>query len=428
MEPAHRPPPPCVSPAPVDLTEFVRPSDTVHWQQAAGEPLALTSALAEQRAKLGGIQVFLGLAFSETFAPDHADHITFRAVGGFGTNGRLFRAGVLEVIPCHVSAVPRLIAEGVIRVDVLFLHVSPADRDGYHSLGVVTDHMRPAIAGARTVIAQVNDRMPRTLGDSMVHESQFAHTIACSHPLARAPGPVVGPRERTIGALVAERIADGSTLQFGIGSIPEAVCEHLAAKRDLGIHSGVIGDGYVHLAAEGVITNARKPIDAGRTVTATVLGGDALYRHVHENPSVEMRSVAYTHSPAVIARLPQFVSINSALEVDLTGQVNAETVGGRRVGAVGGAVDFVRGSALSPGGQSIIALPAASRDGTRSRIVGRLSSGVTSTPRSDVDLVVTEFGVAELRGRSLRERARALISIADPRFQDELSTAGATVC
>lgn len=412
----------------LDLAELIRPGDTIHWPQASGEPLALMQALVDQRERLGGVRVFFGLGFSDILQPEHADHLSFRTLGGYGTNAALARAGVLEVVPCHASAVPRLIEQGVIPADVFFLHVSPRDEHGMYSLGAIVDHVRVAIDKARVVIAQVNERMPRTMGETQVHPSEIDLVVPVSHPLVRMPAPVIGPTELAIADLVAERIEDGAVLQFGIGSIPEAICDALGDKRDLGIHSGMVGDKLVDLVERGIVTNARKAIDSGISVTATLIGTERLYDHVHDNPAVQMRPITYTHAGSVIAQLDRFTSINSAVEVDLTGQVNAETVGGLNFGAVGGAVDFVRGSALAPAGQSIMALPATARSGSVSRIVARLQDGVTSTPRSDVDLVVTEFGVAEMRGRSLAERARNLIAVAHPDFRARLEEASHRLC
>ncbi|HYZ03075.1 MAG TPA: acetyl-CoA hydrolase/transferase C-terminal domain-containing protein [Candidatus Binatia bacterium] len=414
--------------ADLDLAGLVRPGDRILFGQATGEPRALTAALVEQRGGLGGVEAFLGVMLSDTFQPQHADAITFRALGGFGANARLSRAGVLDVVPCHISAVPGLIADGTIGADVVFVQLSPPDSAGRHSLGPVADYLRPALERARVVVGEVNEHVPWTCGDTVVEAGRLDRVVRSTHPPLEVPAPELGEAERRVAEHVAERVPDGAVLQLGIGSIPEAVCGALGKRRDLGVHSGMITDGVAELMEAGVITNRRKPIDPGETVTGVLLGGRRLLQFAHRNPAIQMRPATYTHGAAVLARLERLVSINTAVEVDLTGQVNAEVAGGFHLGAVGGAVDYVRGAVASAGGTAIIALPATARGGSVSRIVGRLGDGVTSTARSDTDLVVTEYGVAELRGRSLRERACSLIRIAHPDFRAGLEEAAERLC
>jgi acyl-CoA hydrolase len=414
--------------ADLDLAGLVRPGDRIVFGQATGEPRALTTALVEQRSHLGGVEAFLGVLLSDTFQPEHADAIRFRALGGFGTNARLSRAGVLDVVPCHISAVPGLIADGTIGADVVFVQLSPPDSTGRHSLGPVADYLRPALERARVVVGEVNEHVPWTCGDTVVETGRLDRVVRSAHPPLEVPAPDLGEAERRVVEHVAERVPDGAVLQLGIGSIPEAVCGALSERRDLGVHSGMITDGVAELMEAGVITNRRKPIDPGATITGVLLGGRRLLQFAHRNPAIQMRPATYTHGAAVLARLERLVSINTAVEVDLTGQVNAEVAGGFHVGAVGGAVDYVRGAVSSAGGAAIIALPSTARGGSVSRIVGRLGAGVTSTARSDTDLVVTEYGVAELRGRSLRERACSLIRIAHPDFRAGLEEAAERLC
>jgi acetyl-CoA hydrolase len=408
---------------PIDLAEHVRPGDRVMWGQGTAEPRTLTRALVDQRARLGGVEVLLGVSFSETMRPEHADAITFTGFGGFGTNARLAKAGVLDVVPCHSSAISRLIDDGTLAPDVALVLLAPTDDERRFSLGPSADYVMSAIRRARVVIAEVDDAAPWTLGDTVVTADDVDVVVRSSLPVVEVPPPAVGEVERAIGGLVAERIPDGAVLQLGIGAIPAAVCAALHGKRDLGVHSGLVTDGVVDLMESGAVTNRAKALDAGRTVTSLLFGTERLYRFAHRNPAVSMRPSSYVQHPSTLARLERFCSINTALEVDLTGQVNAEVLGGVQVGAVGGAIDFVRGAALSPGGRSIVALPSTARRGTVSRIVARLAAGVTSTPRSDVDMVVTEHGVAELRGRTLRQRARALAAIAAPCVRAELEAA-----
>jgi acetyl-CoA hydrolase len=415
-------------PPPIDLTSFIRPDDTILWGQGSGEPQTLVEALVEQRAELGGVTAFIGATFSDTLQPEHADHLRFVGIGGIGGNARLTRAGVLDVLPCHISATPRLIHSGRIPCDVVFLHLSPAGEDGRHSLGLIGDYLRAAIDRARVVVAEINDQVPYTFGDGLVDPSEIDHFIHTSRPPVEIAAPAPGPTEQRIGELVAELIPDGAVLQLGIGSVPRAIAAGLSKKKDLGVHSGLIGDWVVDLMEAGAVTNARKPVDPGITITGAIFGTRRLYDFVDRNPAIGMRAISHTHDITQLRRLGALFAINSAVEIDLTGQVNAETLGGTHIGAVGGQVDFVRAALASDGGRSIIALQATAKRGEISRIVPRLRDGVVTTPRSDVDVIVTEHGVADLRGTPLRERARRLIEIADPRFRDDLTAHLPSLC
>lgn len=398
------------------------------WGQGTGEPATLTEALIDQRAALGGISVFLGATFSNTLRPEHADHIRFFGTGGIANNSVLTRAGVLDVLPCHISALPALIESGRIRVDVVLAQLSPAGPDGLHSMGLIGDYLGAAIAKARVVLGEVNERVPRTLGDAWVPAERLDGVVRTSRDLlyvaARPPTPV----ERRIGELVAGEVPGRAVLQLGVGSVFGAIGESLAGGRDLSVHAGVVGDWVVGLTESGALTNASKPVDRGVTVTGALFGTQVLYDFAGENPGFHLRPITYTHDPALLARLDRLTAINSAVEVDLTGQVNAETLGGVHVGAVGGQVDFVRAAMAAAGGRSIIALPATAGRGRVSRIVPRLRDAVVTTPRSDADVVVTEHGVADIRGLPLRQRARRLIEIADPRFREELERAVEALC
>lgn len=404
---------------PVDFQKFVRPGDTVLWGQGSGEPRTLTEALVEQRARLRQVRVFLGAAFSDTLKPEHADHLRFFGIGGIGRNAELARAGVLDVLPCHISSVPALIEERRLPVDVVLVQVSPPGPDGRHSLGLVADYLPAAMTRARTVIAEVNDEVPYTLGDTLV-EPTWQYAVRTSRPPVFVPPRQLNAVEIQIGELVAGVIPDGGVIQLGVGGVPNAIAHALHDKCDLGIHAGSLGDWAVDLMTSGVVTNARKPIDRGVTIAGALYGTRRLYDFVHNNPAVQLRPISYTHSATVLAQLKNLVAVNSAVQVDLTGQVNAETVGGSHIGTVGGQVDFVRAALASPGGRSVIALPSTAMRGTVSRLVPRLSDGITTTARSDADLVVTEHGIADLRGATLRERAERLIEIASPGFREKL--------
>ena len=403
----------------IDLAPYVRPGDTLVWGQGAGEPLTLVEAVVEQRAALGPLRVFLGASYSGVVKPEHGDFLRMAGIGGIGTNAPLARSGSMDVIPCHVSAIPALIASRRIPVDVVLLQVSPAGPDGCHSLGLVADWLRAAMAAARVVIAEVNDRVPATRGDTRVDPGELDVVIHTSRePVTVTAGPI-SPTDEAVAERVAALIPDRATVQLGVGSIAPAVARALRAKRELGLHCGAIGDWFVGLNESGALTNRHKGRDEGTSVTASVVGSRALYDYVADNPAVELRPVSYTHDPRVLAGLSGLVAINSAVEVHLTGQVNAETIGGRHIGAVGGQVDFVRHAML--GGRSVIALASTAKRGERSRIVARLGDGVVTTARSDADLIVTEHGVADLRGVPLEERGRRLIALADPAFRPWLS-------
>lgn len=302
------------------------------------------------------------------------------------------------------------------------VQVSRPNARGEYSFGLTADYIQNAVATARTVIAESNDQVPFTHGTGVLHAGDIDFLLETSRTPVELPSAPITELERTIARHIEAFIPDGATLQLGIGAIPDAVVAALGSRRDLGVHSGIIVGCVVDLIERGVITNARKPIDQGVTITGTLIGSRRLYAFANDNPAIGMRPPTYTHSQELLARLPALISLNSAIEVDLSGQVNAEEAGGVHVGAVGGQVDYVRGAVRSPGGHSFIALPASALKGTASRIVARLSGPVT-TARSDVDIVVTEFGAAELRGRSLPERAKALIGIAAPHFREDLERA-----
>jgi len=394
------------------------------WGQANAEPLALTRALMQQRQRIGNFRVFLGITDSDTCRPEHADCIEFLSYCGSGENRALAKAGALQILPSHYSEFPNLIRQGLLQVDVLMLQLAPADALGRYSLGLAHEYLLPALEKDRLVIAEVNQACPWTYGERYLHANELDLIVHTNRPPLQSRAIAPGPVERDIAQRVAERIQHGSTLQLGIGAMPEAVLQALHGHRELGVHSGTIGDGVAELMQRGVITNSRKRLDKGVTVAGVLMGSEALHRFAHGNPSIRMRSTAYTHCAQTLAAQHQFVAINSAIEVDLTGQINAESVGDNYIGALGGAVDFLRGARQSRGGLPVIALP--STAGARSRIVSRLS-GPVSTPRSDAGLIVTEYGVADLRGLSLSQRARCMIEIAHPDYREQLKRDAASL-
>ncbi len=329
----------------------------------------------------------------------------------------------VDYTPIFLSEVPALFKSGAIPVDVALVHVSPPDRNGFCSLGIGVDIARAAVDSARIIIAQINPQMPRVFGDSLIHIKKFHATIEWDAPLPeKAPTATMDPSHLAIGKNVASLIRDGATLQVGIGAIPEAVLQSLRDHRHLGVHSELWSDGMMDLIARGVVDNSRKIVHPGKSIASFLQGSRALYAFVHDNPSVELYPADYVNSPLVIARNPQVIAINSAVQLDLTGQVCADSVGHRMISGIGGQVDFMRGSALSPGGKPIIALTSQTRTGV-SRIVSELNPGAgVVTTRGDVHYVVTEYGVAELHGKTLGQRAKSLIAIAHPTDRERLTT------
>ena len=402
----------------IDFATILQPGDTVAWPQGPGEPTGLVAELVARRHELPPLTLFAGLGVSGTVTADCADRFRLLMVNGGGRN-RIW-SGVAEVIPAHSSAIPGLLRSRVIPVDVALLRVRPHS-PGFVTTGVIADYTQALVASARVVVAELDERLPLTGDDALLPAGAIHHLVPASGADLLLSDPAPSETERAVAARVAALIPDGATLQLGIGTLPAAIARALASHRELGIHTGVVSDVLVELVEAGAVTNARKGRDAGRTVTGGLFGSERLRRFADGNPALAMRSSDYTHHPAVLASLQALYAVNSAIELDLTGQVNAELAGGRYLGAVGGQVDFMRGANASPGGRAIIALPSTTADGRRSRIVASLHGRPVTTPRSDIDLVVTEFGVAELRGRSLPERARRLLAIAHPAFQDELA-------
>ena len=405
----------------IDLTQFIRPGDTILVHQGAAEPRSLVEALIEQRHTLRNVRVLVGSSFTGLFRPEHADVLSFVGFGGIAETAALTKAGAMDVLPVHLGMLPHLIASGRLDVDVMFLSVSEPDGDENHSLGLTADYVQAGLARARTVLAEQNPRVPFTFGDTLVNRSSIDAIVVDDRPLIEVLQRPATAHDRAIATLVAERLPDGATIQIGVGTTPDAVLAGLRGARDLGVHSGLVSDAMLELVEAGTITNLRKEIDTGTIVTGALLGTDRLYRWADRNPVLQMRPLTYTHEPRVLGRLGSLFAINSALEVDLSGQVNAEMVAGRYAGAIGGQGAFVRAALTSDHGRSIITLPSTAAGGTVSRIVATLADGVVTTPRSDADLIVTEHGVADLRGASLRQRAERLLAIADPRHRDGLA-------
>lgn len=402
-----------------DIVRHLRPGDSIVVGQVLGEPTALLDALFEQASDVPGLRMFVGMSLTDVFRRAPAN-IALATSVGMQPNGALIAAGRMQLVPCHMSELPWLLTEGPWRADVAAVLISPPDADGNCSLGVTCDYTWTALQQARIVLAEINPHVPVVRGDTVVHVSQIDAVVHSTRLLPEYQRADPSDLEMCIGARVGDYIRDGSCLQMGIGRIGEAVLRSVKGLRHLGIHSGMVGDSMLELVAEGIVDNSRKGIDTGLTVAGSILGSGRALRLAADDPTLRLRSIEHTHSPQVVEQLDRFVCVNSALEVDLLGQVNAEVANGRYVGAVAGSVDFLRASTRATGGHSIVALPSSTATG-RPRIVARVAH-VTAT-RSDVDVVVTEHGAAELRGMSAGERAQRLISIAAPADRDDLLVA-----
>ena len=406
----------------LDLRAFLRPGDHIVWGQACGEPTTLVEALIAQAMSIGRLAAFAATSFSGILSAEAAERFNLSSMGAIGALRTVAATGRLGIVPCHVSQVGPMIEQGLIGCDVAFVQVSPPDANGDHSFGLISDFVEAAVRKARVVIAEVNERVPFTLADAVLPAARIDCAVHVSRTPVEVPPAKIGETDLAIAKIVAGYIEDGAVLQVGIGATPDAILRLLHDRRDLGVHSGMIGDGLVDLVEAGVITNALKPIDTGVSITGALIGTKRLYEFVDRNPKIGMRSSSYTHSEATLSRLTRLVTINSAMEVDLTGQVNAEQSGDQYLGGTGGQVDYVRAGSRSRGGRSIIALPATAKGGKLSRITPALSGPVT-TARSDVDVIVTEFGAVELKGQTLAARARRLVAIAHPDFREELDKA-----
>ncbi len=401
----------------------IRTGQRLYVQAASAVPSVLLDALCARADELEGVHVtHLHIEGpGPHLAPEMRGHFHHEALF-IGPNARAaVNEGRAAYIPVFLHDVPDLFRSRLLPLDAVLINVSPPDAHGFCSLGTSVEATPAAVQAARTVIAEINASMPRTLGEAFVHVDEIDLGVEVDiPPYVRAPDEV-GDVERKIGEFVADLIPDGATLQMGIGGVPSAVAIALHGKRDLGVHSEMFTDPVVDLVEAGVITGARKEIDPGKIVATFLMGSQRLYDFVHDNPMVEMRPADYTNDTHLLRQFGTMIAINSAIEIDLTGQVCADSIGWHLFSGVGGQMDFIRGAALSPNGQAIIALPSTGRHGTTSRIVPVLQEGAgVVTTRAHVRTVVTEWGVAQLYGASIRDRARELIAIAHPDFRPEL--------
>ena len=401
----------------------IRSREQLYLQCAAATPSVLLDALVARAPELEAVSVvhLHCEGPGPHLAPEMAPHFRHRALF-IGPNARAaVNEGRADYVPAFLSDVPRLFESGMLPLDYVFVNATPPDAHGFCSLGTSVEAMHAAIRAAKTVIVQFNRAVPRTLGDSFIHVDDIDLAVECDVPPYEVHLPEIGEVERLIGGFVAELIPDGATLQLGIGAIPAATGGALIGKKDLGVHTEMFTDTVADLVEAGVVNGSRKERNRGKIVAAFLMGTKRVYDFVDNNPMIEMRPVDFTNDTHVIRSFSRMVAINSAVEIDLTGQIVADSIGHRMYSGVGGQMDFIRGASLASEGRAIIALPASAQRGTRSRIVASLQEGAgVVTTRAHARTVVTEHGIAELWGRSLRERAKALIAIADPAFRDEL--------
>jgi len=408
-----------------EAAKLVRSGDRVWIHTGCATPEPLVQALAGRAAELRDVEILHMVACGSAAysRPEMADHLRLNCLFLSGCVREAVAEGRADYTPISLSDIEGMLCSGEMPVDVAMVQTAPPDAHGFLSLGVSVDCTMTAALQAKTIIAEVNQQMPRTLGDTFLHVSRVAAVVETSRPLMELRPETPTAVQERVARHVASLIPDGATLQMGIVGIPNAVLACLVDHLDLGIHSEMCSDGVVPLIASGVINGARKSLHAGKAVTGFVLGSKVLFDFLHHNPAFEFRPTRYVNDPFVIAQNDNLISINSALQVDITGQVCADSIGTRPYSGFGGQLDFIRGAGRSKGGKPIIALPSTAKGGTVSRIVPMLDPGAgVVTTRSDVHYVVTEHGVAYLRGKTLRQRAEALIGIADPRFRGALQS------
>lgn len=403
--------------------KVIKDNDKVVTGFACGEPFGIERALIDQYQNYHNVEIIsmLTLGDSPWCRPEMKGHFTLNCLFASQSNRKAIANGISEFTTSHFYEIPEIIKNYMCpRVSIVM--VSPPDEHGYVSFGTTVDYTRGTTDYCEVVIAQVNKYMPRTFGNSIKHVRDFTYFVEIDEPLPQVGSVEITDTEMKIGKYCASLIDDGDCLQLGIGGIPNAVCAQLWDKKNLGLHSELVGDGVVDLLEAGVINNKCKQTNTGRTVIGAAFGSDKLNNYINNNPSVELHPIDYVNNPIEIAKNDNMVSVNSCLQVDLLGQVVSDTVGLNQFSAVGGQVDFVRGATMSRGGKSIIAMPSTAKKGLISRIVPLITEGsAVTTPRNDVNYVVTEYGIAQLKGKTLKQRAKALISIAHPKFRPHLT-------
>ncbi|MDM0011003.1 acetyl-CoA hydrolase/transferase C-terminal domain-containing protein [Variovorax sp. J22P168] len=407
-----------------EAVRLVRDGDMIVVPTGVGEPPSLLTALSEQRRDFNDVKVSQILAmrkyaYFDRETTQHVRHVSLFFGGASRPGGQ---EGWTDFIPNYFSEIPAQIERGQIPAEVVFSMASPMDAHGYFSLSLGADYTMAAIAQARAVVLEVNPNVPFAYGNCHVHISQVAALVESSEPVLEVGLPKIGPVQQAIGKHVADLIEDGSTLQIGYGGIPDAVVMQLTDKRDLGIHTEMLGDGILTLIEAGVVNNRRKNYLPGKTVATFALGSNKLYRFMDRNPAIEMHPVNFTNDPYLAGQNDKLIAINATLQIDLLGQCGSESLGHAPYSGTGGQSDFVRAANRSRGGKAFIVLPSSAKGDTISRIVPSLSPGThVSTSKNDINYVVTEYGVAQLRGKSAKQRAQALIGIAHPDFRAELT-------
>ena len=412
---------------PAQAVQFVKSGDTIVVQGSTSIPMVLLRALTARAAELRDVKIISGFGVHPEDAPYAKRELiaSFRALNIFVPNNlrRAMKEGVADTIPCFLGEVPSLFRSGLVPVDVAFLNVSEPDEEGYCSFGISADIAFSGAECAKTIIAQVNKYMPRTFGDPVIHVSKITALCRGDEPLVEVPTPVPTEVDTKIGNFIANEIPDGATLQIGVGGIPNAVINALSNHQHLGLHTEAITDGVLPLIEKGIIDNSQKKILPGKSVGSLVLGSKHLYDYIDGNRDFVIRDVAWTNDPQIIRQNPRAMAINSAIEVDLTGQICADSIGETIISGVGGQHDFMYGAALSEGGKCFIALPSMTNKG-KSKIVAHLAPGAgVVTTRFQAQYIVTEHGIAFLRNLPLADRAKALIRIADPSVREDLERA-----
>ncbi|MCK9209337.1 MAG: 4-hydroxybutyrate CoA-transferase [Ignavibacteriaceae bacterium] len=413
-----------------EAVSVIKSNDNVVVHSNCAMPFKLIDAMVARKDELENVKLFHALSVGKLpyFEPGMEKHFRHYATFMGAEARKSFARGDADFIPVYLYEVPLLFSTGIIKPNVALIHISPPDEHGFCSYGVEVGITKSPAEKAEIIIAQVNKQMPRVLGDSFIHISKIKYVLEMDEPIPELPqsernlSPEWQDIYSKIGANIANLIDDGSTLQLGIGVIPDNVLKFLETKKDLGIHTEMFADGIVDLVEKGIITNSKKTLHQGKMIAGFVLGSQRLYNFIHNNPMIEFHPQEYVNDPFIISQNAKMVAINSAIEVDLTGQVCSDSIGTKIYSGFGGQVDFIRGAARSKGGKPIIALPSTTKDFSISRIVSVLKSGAgVVTNRADVHYVVTEYGVVQLHGKSIRERTNALIGIAHPKFRSELT-------
>ena len=410
----------------VEALNLLKDGDSIIVPTGVGEPPALLHALSEQRRQFRDIKIAQILAVRKYayFDPETVDHVRHVSLFFGGASRAGGQAGWVDFTPNYFSEIPMLIERGLLASDVVFSMASPMDEHGYFSLSLGTDYTMAAVAKARAIVLEVNPNVPFANGNCHVHISQVSAVVESEEPILEVALPKIGPVQEAIGKYVADLIEDGSTLQIGYGGIPDAVVMQLTQKRDLDIHTEMIGDGIMTLLENGAVTNRKKTHFPGKILATFALGSKKLYQFMHRNPMLEMHPVSFTNDPYIASQNDNLITINATMQVDLLGQCGSESIGDLPYSGTGGQVDFVRAANRSRGGKSFIVVPSTAKNDAISRIAPVLSPGThTTTSKNDVNYIVTEYGVAQLRGKSAKQRAKEMIAIAHPDFRHELTEA-----